>query len=335
MDEGMGCAPEADRIVANQPFSVAGIGQCSLDFLCTVDRYPGPDTKCEFRELVIQGGGPVATALVALARWGCSTRFSGVVCPDSFGSQILSGLEEEGVDVRFVTRRAGGRSQFAFICIDENGKRTIFWRRPEALPLQPNEVPEDFLEGIRVLHLDGLFAEASRSAALKARRLGIPVVLDAGAVRPGMLSLIRHTDHLICAEEFARQFDPGAPLSAVLRKLKQMGPQVVCVTLGERGSACLWEDTPYHLPALPVRARDTTGAGDVFHAGYIYGLFRSWPPGDRFRWAAAAAALSCLQIGGRSGIPSPASVEERLGSLGPYRVLADDSPASRQESDRR
>jgi ribokinase len=302
---------------------VAGIGQCSLDFLCTVERYPEPDSKCEFQEFLIQGGGPVATALVALRRWGFSARFCGVVCSDPFGSEILAGLEGEGVDVDSVALREQGRSQFAFICIEANGgARTIFWRRPEAERLRPSEIPVDFLRGVDALHLDGLFAEASLHAAQRAREQGIPVVLDAGSVRPGMLSLIPHTDHLICAADFARQFDPGAPLSAVLYKLKKMGPRVVSITLGPEGSVSLWEDAPCHLPALAVRARDTTGAGDIFHAGYVYGLLRGWLPPDRLRWATAAASLSCLHIGGRSGIPTTSAVTERLAELGSFRTFA-------------
>jgi ribokinase len=304
------------------PPLVAGIGQCSLDFLCTIERYPEPDTKCEFHEFLIQGGGPVATALVALRRWGFSARFSGVICSDSFGREILAGLEGEGVNVDSVAFREHGLSQFAFICIGEDcGARTIFWRRPDAEPLRPSEIPEAFLRGADALHLDGLFAEASLEAAKKAREQGIPVVLDAGSVRPGMLPLVRFTDHLICAENFARQFDPGAPLSDVLYRLKDMGPRLVSITLGPRGSVSLWEDAPCHLPALALQAKDTTGAGDIFHAGYLYGLLRGWLPQDCIRWATAAAGLSCRHLGGRSGIPPVNAVEERLADLDAFRPL--------------
>ena len=64
---------------------VFGIGQCSLDYIGKIQAYPPPDRKCEFTDMVIQGGGPVATALVALARWGVSCAFAGVLGDDLFG----------------------------------------------------------------------------------------------------------------------------------------------------------------------------------------------------------------------------------------------------------
>jgi len=265
----------------------------------------------------------VATSLVALRRWGMSARFCGVICADPFGTEILAGLKQEGVNVDSVVLRDRGRSQFAFICVEpHNANRTIFWRRPEAEPLLSSEIPEAFLKDAAALHLDGLFAEASLHAAIQARVMGIPVILDAGSVRPGTVSLIPHTDHLICAENFARQFDPGASLVAVLRKLKEMGPRMVSITLGEKGSVSLWKEDPCHLPALAVQAKDTTGAGDIFHAGYIYGLLCGWAPEDRIRWATAAAGLSCLELGGRSGIPAPGAVQERLAELGVFRSVS-------------
>lgn len=304
------------------PPIVAGMGQCSLDFLCTVDEYPEEDTKCECNDFRMEGGGPVATALVALARWGVSARFCGVVCTDDFGRKILADLEREGVDTRGVAVRPGGVSQFAFICASpRSGSRTIFWRRPESFPLQPEEIPPDFLLGASALHLDGLFAEASLHAARKAREMGIPVVLDAGSVRPGMLPLVTLTDHLICAETFARQFDPQSSIGTTLERLKALGPAVVTVTLGSRGSVSLWEDVPWHLPALKVDVLDTTGAGDIFHAGYIRGLLERLSPPDCLRWATAAAALSCRALGGRSGIPSVQEVAAALDQLGPLRPL--------------
>ena len=104
-----------------------------------------------------------------------------------------------------------------------------------------------------------------------------------------------------------------------MHSLRQMGPQVVTVTLGERGSVSLWENTPRWLPSLPVKARDTTGAGDVFHGAYIYGMLQEWPVPDRIRWATVAAGLSCRSLGGRSGIPVPEEIREKLSELSPFR----------------
>jgi ribokinase len=195
-------------------------------------------------------------------------------------------------------------------------------------------VPGNFLEGVDALHLDGLFLDASLHLAKEAKERNIPVILDAGSLRPGMLELIRYTDHLIAAENFVGRYAPESSLTSRLAALKQMGPEVVTVTLGPRGSVSLWEELPYEFPALTVQARDTTGAGDVFHGAYIYGLLKGWPPEERIRWATVAAGLSCRALGGRSGIPTQAEVEERLSGPGPFRKLDEKADVPKVETTR-
>jgi len=308
------CAPAHHRLAA------AGLGQCSLDHLFTVDSFPSPDSKTQFLDCTIQGGGPVATALVVLARWGVTAQFAGVVCSDRFGSRILDGLRRENIETSATAVREEGRSQLAFICVERHtGRRTIFWGAPGGETLHPRELPENFLQGLGVLHLDGSFREAALSLARQARRQGVPVVLDAGSMKPGIRDLIGFTDHLIASETFARQMTQDGPLEHLLQRLKDMGPELVTVTLGERGSVSLWGKKPAFLPALPVRVVDTTGAGDVFHGAYLYGLLHGWPPEERLRWSTVTAALSCLALGGRSGIPAPDQVSAHLSALSPFQ----------------
>ncbi len=284
---------------------VVGLGQCSIDYLCTVDAYPLVDTKCEFQDFSIQGGGPVATALVVLARWGFTADFIGLISDDLFGTAIRESLEREGVTTSATVVHRGGRSQFAFICIERGtAKRTVFWSRPDCGTIRPEEVPLSRIAQADVLHLDGLFVEASIAAAHYARERGIPVVLDAGSLRPGMLDVVRLTDHLIAAQRFADEYGQGSPYDVTLMRLKELGPRIVVVTLGEMGSIGLWDDVVFHFPALRVQARDTTGAGDVFHGAYIYGLMQGWDIPHCLRLATVAAGLSCQAIGGRPGIPS-------------------------------
>ena len=149
-----------------------------------------------------------------------------------------------------------------------------------------------------------------------------------------MLDLIRYTDHLITAENFIGEYFPEQPLASRLGRLKEMGPQVVTVTLGQKGSVSLWEDIPYRLPALTVQARDTTGAGDVFHGAYTYGLLQGWSPPERIRWATVAAGLSCRSLGGRAGIPTLNEVEERLPEPGPFLSVMDGTTENPSEAKR-
>ncbi|SHF00039.1 Sugar or nucleoside kinase, ribokinase family [Desulfacinum infernum DSM 9756] len=218
-------------------WDVIGVGQCALDYLGRIDAYPPPDVKCEFRDLTIQGGGPTATALVALARWGLRTALCGVVGGDAFGEEILASLRREGVDTRHVLVRKGKTSQFAFIVAEAGtGRRTIFWQRPTGEALRSFEVPLDEVRAARALLTDGLFMDAALRAAEAARRASVPVVVDAGSLRDGMLDLARKSDHFITSETFARSLVGGSDPEGACRKLAELGPKVVGVTLGPRGS---------------------------------------------------------------------------------------------------
>ena len=283
---------------------VFGLGQCSLDVIGRIAAWPIPDTKCEFHDMVIQGGGPVATALVALSRWGLSCHFAGVVGDDSFGRQIAGFLRNEGVELSGLVERPGERSQFAFIAAEPGGRRTLFWQRPTGRALEPAELRRDVLRSCRVLHTDGLFIEVSLAAAAEAKRGGVLVAADAGTLREGMLELARLSDCFVSSETFARALVGGDDSLGACRRILELGPRIAGVTLGARGYAAMFDGRTIVKPACTVEAVDTTGCGDVFHAGLTYGLARGWDPERSFDLAAWAAAQVATRLGGRAGIPS-------------------------------
>ena len=291
---------------------VYGLGQCALDHLALVPSYPEPDTKCEFKDMTVQGGGPVATALVALCRWGISCAIAGVIGDDSFGAEIRRTLDEERVDTTGLLVRRGCGSQFAFIAVEAGtGKRTIFWRRPTGAALAPNELNHDLIRSARVLHTDGLFIEASLAAARTARAAGVQVVVDAGTLREGMLELAKQSDCFVASATFARALvGDDRPLEAC-RRLAELGPRVVGVTLGEKGYVALDQSGVIERPAYRVQAMDTTGCGDVFHGGFIYGLIQGWDAARCLDFGDWAAACVSLRLGGRDGIPPLADWPEQ------------------------
>ena len=290
-------------------FQVYGLGQCCLDYIGKVDTYPPPDVKCEFTDMVIEGGGPVATALVALARWGVSCTFAGLLGDDQFASVIHGTLEKEGVDTSGIIIREGSASQFAFILAEPGvGRRTIFWRRTTGAPPSPDELDFSTIRQAEVLHTDGLFVEASLAAAKSAREAGVKVVVDAGSFREGMLDLAQVSDYFLASETFSRGLvGEGKPLDAC-RRLAEFGPTVIAVTLGARGYVALTGDRIIERPAYQVDAVDTTGCGDVFHAGFTYGLIKGWQVDKCLDFAAWAAAKVSLELGGRAGIPPIAQI---------------------------
>jgi len=290
---------------------VAGLGQCCLDTLLLVDAYPPADAKCEYRERLEQGGGPVATGLVALRRWGASCAILGVVGDDDAGSRIRASLEEEGVDTRGLRVREGGSSQLATIVAEAGtGRRTVFWKRPSGPPLEPREVDLDAVRHARLLYTDGLFARAALAACRAAAEVGVPVLVDAGSLREGMLDLVPLSHAYLASEKFARELTGGdRPLEAC-RELAARGAKVAGVTLGDRGYVAVVGGRVIEGPAVAVDAVDTTGCGDVFHAGFGHGLLSGWTPASSLRFAAWAASRVAARLGGRSGIPDAGEFPE-------------------------
>lgn len=286
---------------------VAGIGQCALDHLFAIDSFPALDTKKEVIDWTISGGGPVATALVSLSRLGIMCHFYGIVGDDEAGHKISESLRTENINIDGLVIRPRSNSQVAFIAVEkESGRRTIFWKRPSSEPLNPNELPDDFLDNASFLLVDGLMADASVYAVRKAKQKNIPVMLDAGRMREGMIELAHSCDYVVCSEEFARElmsnnisFDPEKAISCI----RSFGSKAATITLGDKGSITVSGDELFYSPAFKVEVVDTTGAGDVFHGGYIYGLLQRWDIKDVVRFASAFAGLKCRKLGGRAGIP--------------------------------
>ncbi|HXX79953.1 MAG TPA: PfkB family carbohydrate kinase [Thermodesulfovibrionales bacterium] len=292
---------------------VVGIGQCSWDYLAVVDSLPARDTKREVLRWEEQGGGPVATALVTLSRLGIGCRFHGVVGDDGAGQKIRQSLVKEDIDVAGLLQRDGAQSQKAFIAIEkESGTRTIFWKRPSGQELTRDELGSHFLDNGYFLLLDGLMKDVSLYAAERANDLNIPVMLDAGRLREGMTDIASRCDYVVGSEEFAKELGWNDNPEHFRQTMRELRPLVTTITLGERGSVTFAQDTIIEVPAFKIHAADTTGAGDVFHGGYIYGLLQGWDTRECVRFASAVAALKCRKVGGRAGIPSLSEVMKFL-----------------------
>lgn len=297
--------------MSKQP-AVVGLGQCSLDYLGRLIEFPARDQKAELEDVLIQGGGPTATALVTLARLGVSTAFLGRVGDDAAGESIREGLLAEGVDCQGLLVDAGCSSQIAFCLADAEAGRTIFWHRGSARPLSTPDVDFERIAGASTLLLDGLQTEASLAAAQYARQHGVTTVLDGGSWREGTAKLLPWIDHLVVSEKFAYQYG-GADLDNALTGLAAFGAAAVTITCGSGGSlSCAADGSRFTMPAFPVTAVDTTGCGDVFHGGYIYGLLQGYSLTEAVRFAAACAALKTRALGGRTAIPKRAEVDSFL-----------------------
>lgn len=284
---------------------VIGLGQACLDCLARIPAYPDEDDKVEMIDIQFQCGGPASTALVTLARLDVNTAFLGSISDDPNGVEIQKELINENVDTTYLKIIPGYTSQFAFIGITaKSGNRTIFWHRGSVPPLRPMDVNLVPFSGAEILHLDDVMIEASMEAVRQARSMGLKVVMDAGTMREGTRELASIVDILIASEKFTESFSrPQAGPEAALNALKELGPKEVIITLGSRGSIGWDGEKITFQEAFPVDAKDTTGAGDVYHGAYIYGMLQGWNMAGCMRFASAVSAVKCKDVGARKGIP--------------------------------
>ena len=288
-----------------------GIGLCALDFLNVLPHYPESNEKINIHESRIQGGGPVPTAVYALARYGWKTAFIGVVGQDWGGNLILQGLKQGGVDVSNVVQDADSRTAHAFIWVDKkNGNRTVALDRTQIRDLKPSEIPMDWVRSSRILLCDGRETDANLYALKEARATGTTTVFDASSKREQMDEILSLIDYPIVSKDFLLSALNTADFSEGLDKLLKFGAKAAVVTIGEQG--CLWKTSEGKSeiePGYMVDVIDTTGAGDIFHAGFIHGLLSGWTVDKCCRFGCAAAALKCKAIGGQPGV---VSIEEVL-----------------------
>ncbi len=292
---------------------VVGCGLATLDFVGQVARMPEPDTKADLAAFSLQGGGPVGTALVTLARLGASTRMVGKLADDEIGRLIRGGLEEAGVDCAHLLVGGAGVSPLSFVAVDGAGRRTVFHTAGAGTRMRAAEWPPDALAGARLLLVDGHQVEAQVAAAEQARGAGVPVLLDAGSLREGMGELMALADVAVVSERFADEVAPQGELQDTLIELQRMGPETVVITLGAGGSIGLQGDKVVRQGAIEVDVLDTTGAGDVYHGAFAWALCRRWPLERAMQLASACAGLACRELGGRAGIPT---LEEALSAAG-------------------
>ena len=295
-------------------FDAVGMGLNSVDFLCVVSEFPTLNSKMKIQRHSRQGGGQVATAMVALSRWGMKTKYIGKIGGDEWGRFSLDSLREEGVDVSSVMMEPHVSNQYAFIIVDGvSGERTILWNRDEGLMYRKGELSRKEVCSGKLLHLDGHDIRAAIQSARWAKEEGIPTVVDIDKVEPLTPELIQEIDFAITSSRFPSLFTGISDREKALIELQRHTHGFVCATLGHEGAIALVEGRVLRVKGLPVRAVDTTGAGDVFHGGFIFGLLQNWEVEEILRFSNAVASLKCLDLGGRKGIPTLEAARALLG----------------------
>ena len=297
---------------------LVGVGLNATDTLIPLEQFPQPGSKVHYSERSTQPGGQVATTVVACQTWGLSTRYVGKLGDDDAARLHKEAFARVGAETQIVTV-ARTASLHNIILIDAAGERTVICQRNDQMVLQPSDLQREWIENARVLHVDGHDTAAASLAASWARAANVPVVADLDDIYPGIEDLVTNIDYLIVSEDFSCRLMRESNLESALRRMQsRYGCRLSAATLGENGVLAWDGNRLIHSPAYRVPVVDTTGAGDIFRAGFIYGLLRDWPLERQLDFSCAAAAMNCMAQGARGGIQSVDAIENLMATTERY-----------------
>ena len=303
---------------------LVGVGLNATDTVIPLSLYPARGSKTEYSTVSTLPGGQVATTVVACQHWGLRTRYVGKLGDDLAATLHREAFSHAGVDTRIITV-PGSASAQSLILVDAQGERTVLIRRDSEarLALHPADLQREWITNARALHVDGYDTQAAILASTWAREAGIPVIADLDELYPNVEGLLANVDYLIVSRDFPSRLMADPDLEQALRKMqRRYACRLAAATLGQEGVLAFDGKQLLHTPAYRVPVVDTTGAGDIFHAGFIYGLLQDWSLERQLEFACAAAALNCTAVGARGGIQSLDEIADLMSTGNRYHTTS-------------
>ena len=300
--------------MSNRQFDVVGLGENAVDTVVITPSYPPYGGKTAFHSEMLSPGGQVASAMVTCQQLGLRSKYIGSVGDDFRGRIQMKSLQESGVNIDDVQIRENCPNQSAYIVIDERtGERTIFSHRPKCLQIDPDEIQPEQIACARLLHVDGHDTPAVARAVKLAHENDVEVAVDVDTIYHGFDQVLPYVDYLVASTEFPKSWTKDRdPFRALDLIQKEFGMKVAAMTLGAHGALALCGGKYYYSPAFVVHCKDTTGAGDVFHGAFNYGILQGWPMPKVLDLANAMAALNCKELGARGGIRTLEAAEKLI-----------------------
>ena len=306
------------KLAKNKDFDVIGFGTNAVDYLIQVPEYPAFNSKIELDNYVQLAGGEIASTMAGLRRLEIKTAYVGRFGADAAGDFGLQTLIDEGVNVEYAEQIKGAQTQIAFIVIDiRNGERTVIWKRDKNLSYAPEDVPVELMQKTKIFHATPHDALACARLAKEAKTNGAIVSIDIDNIFDGLTEMIPLVDIFISSAEFPEKLLGISDRKKALREInRRFGCPVVGMTLGENGSLILCENKFIETEgyAVPNGCKDTTGAGDAFRVGFLYGLLKGETVETSAQMANAVAALKCRAVGARTALPNESELQRFMRS---------------------
>lgn len=292
------------------------IGHAAYDLTIPLEEYPKENDKYSIDQFLEAGGGPAANAAYLLSKWGVKTGFIGLIGDDVYGRRHMEEFKEVGVDVSLLPVERDYPIPFSTILVNKkNASRTIINRK---VPHKELEIDKKELAKInpKVVLLDGHEIKTSL-LALELFPNAISI-LDAGSLREGTRLLSTKVDYVVASEKFAKEYtnldklEKQEDYKKCIDKLKKLSKGQVVVTLGERGLIYEKDGQVFKQEAFPAKAIDTTGAGDIFHGAFAYGVVKKLSLEENLKFSSATSSLSVTKLGGRQSIPGLKDVKLKI-----------------------
>ncbi|MGR5361451.1 sugar kinase [Vibrio mediterranei] len=292
--------------------AIACVGITVLDRVQLVSQLPTQGGKYVAHDYFEVGGGPAATASVAVAKLGHDVDFIGRVGCDSVADTMLSELAGYGVGVDKMVKIEGASSAFSAVIVDEEGERMIVNYQDKSLLHDATPLKNVDFSTYSTILTDVRWIDGAKYALQQARELGIPSVLDADITPEAIDELVELADHVAFSEPGLEKFtgtsDPVEGLKIAQKKTSGR----VYVTVGSKGCYWLENGELAHQVGLKVDVVDTTGAGDVFHGALAVAVAERMETRQSIIFSNTVAALKCKKLGGREGIPTRKEVDDTI-----------------------
>lgn len=277
-----------------------------MDYALLIDRLPNSNEAKDALNGSWQGGGVIATGLVAASRCGLKCSIMGTVADDIFGEYCRNDFRKHNIDQSHLLTRIGKHTDVSTIISDmETNGRCILYRSGNCKALSIEEIDLSFIEQADYLYISEV-TDCSVMCAKYAREHGINVLIDAGYGSLGSFKrILPYINYFIASEDIYNSAFEDMDYQRHMEELRKHGPDVVIFTFGAKGVKALSHEGFFDIPSYSVPVVDTVGAGDTFHGAFFYGLKHHLSLTESIQFASATSAIKCTYMGGRAGIPTP------------------------------
>jgi len=302
-------------------FQVIGVGALNYDRLYFVDKIASGGEEIKIQGVKEESGGSAANTTAALSRLGIKTGFVGVKGKDSEGRKIVEDFKREGVDtagIKEVKKLTGTALGF----VDSAGERALYLFSGANDEFSADKKSVKYAAGAELLHLSSFALEkCTREEAKLIKKVKSENKKIKISYAPGFLCMLgidflegvlRESDILFCNEEEIKKLTGKSDIKKAAQFAINYGVEIICITQGKKGCSIATKDRIIYSPAFKARVIDTTGAGDAFAGGFLYG-FLSKKPLELCAKAGNFAAAKCIEKeGARSGLPYKKELEKAL-----------------------